>query len=326
MYDMIVIGAGTAGMSAAIYGRRAEKTVLMIEASMYGGQIINASEVENYPGIAKIAGYQFAMNLYEQASSLGAELVSKRVVGIEDCGAYKNVMVESEEKPEITGTKEGNSIAYQAKTVIIATGARKRKLNVEAEQRLTGRGVSYCATCDGAFFKGKTVAVYGGGNTALGDAQYLADICKKVYLIHRREELRGSEIMVKRLQEKDNVELMLSTVITDIQGTDKLEVIKIARSDAQGNGNPADLTENVLPIDGLFVAIGQEPANSEFADIIELDEQGYIRAGEDCKTNVPGIYAAGDCRAKQVRQLTTAAADGSVAAMAAVEYIADELA
>ena len=235
-------------------------------------------------------------------------------------------MVESEEKPEITGTKEGNSIAYQAKTVIIATGARKRKLNVEAEQRLTGRGVSYCATCDGAFFKDKTVAVYGGGNTALGDVQYLADICKKVYLIHRREELRGSEIMVKRLQEKDNVELMLSTVITDIQGTDKLEVIKIARSDAQGSGNPADLTENVLPVDGLFVAIGQEPANSEFADIIELDEQGYIRAGEDCKTNVPGIYAAGDCRAKQVRQLTTAAADGSVAAMAAVEYIADELA
>ena len=326
MYDIIVIGAGTAGMSAAIYGRRAEKTVLMIEASMYGGQIINASEVENYPGIAKIAGYQFAMNLYEQASSLGAELVSKRVIGIEDCGAYKNVMVESEEKPEITGTKEGNSIAYQAKTVIIATGASKRKLNVEAEQRLTGRGVSYCATCDGAFFKDKTVAVYGGGNTALGDVQYLADICKKVYLIHRREELRGSEIMVKRLQEKDNVELMLSTVITDIQGTDKLEVIKIARSDAQGSGNPADLTENVLPVDGLFVAIGQEPANSEFADIIELDEQGYIRAGEDCKTNVPGIYAAGDCRAKQVRQLTTAAADGSVAAMAAVEYIADELA
>lgn len=299
MYDVIIIGAGTAGMSAAIYARRAGKTVLMLEASMYGGQIINAAEVENYPAIRKIAGFQFAMDLYEQASGLGAELESEAVSGMEDHGDYKLVYA---------GEK-----SYEARTVILATGAKNRKLGIEAEDRLTGQGISYCATCDGSFYREKTVAVYGGGNTALGDVEYLAGLCKKVYLIHRRQEFRGNARLAEQLKQKENVTFILDTVITDIQGGEQLESITIR--------NVASQKEEMLPIDGLFIAIGQEPANAAFAELITLDDYGYIKAGEDCMTNVPGIFAAGDCRTKQVRQLSTAAADGAVAALAAIEYV-----
>lgn len=299
MYDVIIIGAGTAGMSAAIYVRRAGKTVLMLEAAMYGGQIVNAAEVENYPGIQKIAGFQFAMNLYEQASRLGADLESETVTGIEDCGDYKRVL---------TGEK-----SYEARTVILATGARNRRLGIEAEARLTGRGVSYCATCDGAFYREKTVAVYGGGNTALGDVEYLSGLCRQVYLIHRRQELRGNTGLAEQLQQKENVTFVLNTVITDIQGEEQVEAVTIQ--------NVVTRKEEILPLDGLFIAIGQEPANAPFAEVVALDAYGYIRAGEDCKTGTSGIFAAGDCRTKQVRQLATAAADGAVAALAAIEYV-----
>jgi thioredoxin reductase (NADPH) len=299
MYDVIIIGAGTAGMSAAIYARRAGKTVFMLEAAMYGGQIINAAEIENYPGIPKIAGYQFAMDLYGQVKELGVEFASKMVTGIEVCDNYQQVL-----------TKDMN---YEGRTVILATGARNRRLGMAAETRLTGHGISYCATCDGAFYRDKAVAVYGGGNTALGDAEYLANLCKEVYLIHRRQELRGSVGLAERLRQKENITFLLDTVIIDIQGETSLEAVELQ--------NVVTKERSTLPVDGLFVAIGQEPVNSIFAECVELDEYGYIQAGEDCKTNVAGIYAAGDCRTKAVRQLTTAAADGAIAALAAVDYI-----
>ncbi len=299
MYDVVIVGAGTAGMSAAIYARRAGKTVLMLEEAMYGGQIINASEVENYPGIQKIPGYQFANDLHAQAMALGAEQVTASVTGIEDHETYKTI--------------QAGDTSYEAKTVILATGAKNRKIGMEQEERLVGMGISYCATCDGAFYRGRTVAVYGGGNTALGDVEYLANLCEKVYLIHRRDSFRGNAILVDRLQKKENVEFLTNRIIVDLIGEDQLDALKLQ--------NVVTKEEQELPVEGLFIAIGQEPANAVFAPLVTLDDYGYIEAGEDCKTNVAGIYAAGDCRTKQVRQLTTAAADGAVAALAAVEFV-----
>lgn len=303
IYDIIVIGAGTAGMTAAIYGQRAGKQVLMIEEGMYGGQIINTPEVENYPGVAKIPGFQFAMNLFEQASALGAKLESGRVTGI--------TSVSTDGKPIFTVSMGEQN--FQGKTVILATGAKNRKLGLSNEQALTGRGVSYCATCDGAFYRDKTVAVVGGGNTALEDAEYLADICKQVYIIHRREEFRGESGLANRVSQKPTVTLAMNAVVTGLIGEGHLEQVEIE--------DVRTKERKQLSVDGVFVAIGQEPDNGAFADLVEIDEQGYIVAGEDCKTATPGIFVAGDCRTKTVRQLTTAAADGAVAALAAVSYM-----
>ncbi len=301
MYDVIIVGAGTAGMSAAIYAARAGKTVLMLEKSLYGGQIVNAAEIENYPGIRKIAGFQFATDLYEQAVSFGAEFEYGTVIVLEDYGAYKCARTEDR--------------SYQARTIILAAGAKNRRLGMEAEARLIGKGVSYCAACDGAFYRDKTVAVYGGGNTALGDADYLSGVCKQVYLIHRRQELRGNASLAAQLQNKENVTFILNTVITDIQGEEQVEAVVVR--------DTVEQKEHILPVQGLFVAIGQEPANQAFASVVALDSYGYIKALEDCKTNVSGVFAAGDCRTKQVRQLSTAAADGAVAALAAIEYVSE---
>lgn len=303
-YDIIVVGAGTAGMTAAIYGQRAGKQVLLLEAGMYGGQIINSSRVENYPGIPEISGYQFAMNLYEQATALGAELESGRVRKLawqQPSGAEGYWQVDTEQEQ------------YQGRSVILATGVRNRTLGVAGEEALVGRGVSYCATCDGAFYKDKTVAVIGGGNTALGSAEYLAGMCRRVYLIHRREQFRGAESMVLRLEKKENVSWLRNAEVQELMGTSHLERIRIA--DVQTG------EQKELAVDGVFVAIGKVPDNQAFRDLIDLDEQGYIQAGEDCCTSRAGIYAAGDCRTKRVRQLTTAAADGAVAALAAIESI-----
>lgn len=302
MWDIIVVGAGTAGLTAAIYGQRAGKQVLLLESGIYGGQIVNAPEIENYPGIATVSGYQFAMNLYEQATGLGAVLENGKVIGIQEKAS--NWMVQTEEA------------VYVGKAVILATGAKHRRLGLKQEAELTGKGISYCATCDGAFYRGKPVAVIGGGNTALGDAEYLSNLCEIVYLIHRREEFRGTTEAVERLKKRDNVRIFLNTVVEELIGSEGLEALRILDKET-GSGQQ-------LKVDAAFVAIGQEPDNQVFASLVELDENGYIQAGEECKTQATGVFAAGDCRTKQVRQLTTAVADGAVAAIAAVEYIEEK--
>lgn len=297
MKDIIIIGAGTAGLTAAIYGVRAGKSVLVLESYSYGGQIINATEVENYPGIIKISGFDFATGLYEQAVSLGAEISMEKVISVEDNGTEKKVVTEENE--------------YTCKSVIIATGAKNRPLGVENEEKFVGRGISYCATCDGAFFKGKEVAVVGGGNTALEDAMFLSEYCRKVSLIHRRDSFRGEEYLVEKLSEKGNVAFILNSQVTAITGEDMLEEIVVE--------NNITKEKQRIKAEGLFIAIGQIPNNDVFRNVVELDDKGYIVAGEDCRTKAKGIFAAGDCRTKEIRQLATAAADGAVAGIKAAE-------
>lgn len=299
MHDIIIVGAGTAGLSAAIYSVRAGKRVLILEANTYGGQILSSPEVENYPGIKKISGFEFAHNLYEQAVQLGAEIVYEKVAGLRMAGKRYFVLTDQGE--------------YECRSVILATGAKNRPLGVAREGDLIGAGVSYCATCDGAFFRGKDVAVVGGGNTALEDATFLANYCHQVYVIHRRDLFRGEEKALTKLQQKDNVKFILNSQVVGLEGETRLEGIVVERKDTG--------EQETVPVSGLFIAIGQMPENEVFADCIELDRGGYIKAQEDCKTNFPGVFTAGDCRTKSVRQLATAAADGAVAGLAACEFI-----
>lgn len=333
MYDIIIIGAGTAGMSAAIYGLRAGKSVLVIEEKTYGGQIIVTPEIENYPGIQKISGYEFAQGLYEQAKSLGMNIEYGKVTeitkediseeGYEPESGKENGERELEAasvEPSVqtgsfcrrfkvkTGKKE-----YAGRSIILATGARNRPLDIDREQEFIGQGLSYCATCDGRFYKDRVVAVVGGGNTALEDALFLSGYCRHVYLVHRREEFRGEAQKLAVLREKENVELVLNSIVTAIAGDDYMEGIHV--------WDRKKKEEIFLPVSGLFVAIGQIPDNEMFASLVNLDDKGYIVAEENCKTSAEGIFTAGDCRTKNVRQLTTAAADGAVAALAACEYI-----
>lgn len=298
MYDIIVIGAGTAGMTAAIYARRASKSVLVLEAGAYGGQIINTPDIENYPVEAHISGFDFATKLYEQTVALGAEFAFEKATKIGLDGDIKTV---------VTPYKR-----YEAKAVIIATGSSNRKLGLPREDELIGRGVSYCATCDGSFFKGKKVAVAGGGNTALEDALYLSDIAETVYLIHRRNEFRGDVATVQRLKQKPNVIFVLESRVTALIAEKRLTGIEVTKNDG---------TVSVLDVNGLFVAVGRIPENREFEDIMELDGAGYALSGETCKTKTPGVFVAGDNRAKEVRQLVTAASDGATAATEAVKYL-----
>lgn len=298
MYDIVIIGAGPAGMSAAVYGQRAGKKTLMIDAKGFGGQILNTPEVENYPGIKKTSGIELASSLYEQASGQGAEIVYEKAVAIEPGN------------PAVVRTE---TASYETKAVIIATGAKNRPLGIPTEEKFVGAGVSYCATCDGAFFRGKDVAVIGGGNTALEDAEVLSGIANKVYLVHRRDSFRGEQAGVKRLLTKDNVEFVLDSVPEEILGEMTVSGLKV-------RSVKTDETQT-LSVQGVFVAIGQMPDNGDFADAAELDDKGYVTAGEDCMTKTPGVFTAGDCRTKKVRQLATAAADGAVAALAAVDYI-----
>ena len=298
-YDIVIVGAGTAGLSAAIYAVRAGKSVIVLEATTHGGQIVNTPEVENYPGIQKISGFEFANNLYKQAKSLGAEVIYEKVIGIE---------VNGEEKIVHT-TKED----YQAKAVILATGAKNRPLGLEHEKEWIGAGISYCAICDGMFYRGKDVAVAGGGNTALENAIFLTNYCRKVYLIHRRDAFRGEEKLLQTLKEKPNVEFVLNANITRLVGEDGVDGVEVEDKNTH--------EKRVIDVMGLFVAIGQMPENSEFINVVDLDKGGYIEAKEDCKTKTKGIFTAGDCRTKKVRQLATAASDGAIAALAACEYI-----
>ncbi len=296
MIDVAIIGAGTAGLTAAIYARRAGTSVTVFESEAPGGQIINTPEIDNFPGLPGVSGYEYANKLFEQAQALGAEFVFDKVKVAE--GSL-------EEGFRLTG--EYGTVC-EAKTVIIASGVKRREMGLAGEQEFTGRGISYCATCDGAFFKGKTAAVFGGGNTAVEDAIYLAGICKKVYIIHRRNQFRADAALVDELLAHDNVETKLCFTVSGIRGEDKLTGVELTNID----GSREELTT-----DALFVAIGLIPENGVFKDIAELDEAGYVVAGENCETSTPGVFAAGDCRTKDVRQLVTAAADGAVAAVAA---------
>ncbi|MDD7185275.1 MAG: FAD-dependent oxidoreductase [Ruminococcus sp.] len=298
MYDVIIVGAGTAGLSSAIYVLRSGKSVLLLEKNYYGGQIINASEIENYPAIKKISGYDFATTLYEQAKNFGADIEYEKVVSVEN-GLY--------EKTVIT---EKNS--YKCKSVIIASGLQKRRLGIENEEKFTGRGVSYCAVCDGAFYKGKTVAVAGGGNTALEDALLLSEYCSKVYIIHRRKEFRGEKILAEKLTKRENISYMLNCTITALNGSERLESVSVTSNDSR--------IPNDIEVSGLFIAIGQVPDNEIFSGLIELDENGYI-ISKDCSTSADGIFTAGDCRQKDIKQLATAVSDGATAGIKACEYI-----
>ncbi len=299
MIDILIIGGGTAGLTAAIYGARAGKSVTVFEAGIYGGQIVSSPHVENYPGIQRISGADFSLALYEQAAGLGVNFKNKKITGIQEKGKTKVVLTEKE--------------SFDCNAVIIATGAKNRALGLEREEQLIGMGVSYCATCDGAFFKNKPVAVVGGGNTALEDATFLAEYCEKVYLIHRRDKFRGEQKTVDLLYSKANVEIITDATVTKLVGKTMLEAIEVTHLK----------TEEVktLSVSGIFIAIGQIPQNEPFSQLITLDSAGYIVAGEDCKTNIEGIFVAGDCRTKTVRQLSTAASDGTVSALAACDYL-----
>ena len=298
MFDIIVIGAGPAGLTAAIYARRAQKTVLVLEAMNYGGQIVNTLDIENYPGEEHISGFDFATKLYNQAKNLGTEFVFEKAFEIIPHDDYQEVRT--------------NNDYYQAKAIILATGVSHRKLEISGEEKFLGKGVSYCATCDGNFFKGQDVAVVGGGDTALEDALYLSDISRKVYLIHRRGEFRGSSSTVLKITQKENVEILYNTQVIEILGDETLNSILVRSSDG---------VEKSIPVTGVFIAIGQIPVNDAFSNVVNLDENGYIQASENCQTNSKGVFVAGDNRAKEVRQLVTATSDGAVAAVEAIRYI-----
>lgn len=291
-YDIVIIGGGPAGLTAGIYAARAGKKTLVLEGKALGGQIVNAPDVQNFPGIPSISGVNLAMNMYKQVQEHGGEVKFERVMGIKD---------------KIIHTDGGE---YKAKAIILATGAENRKLGLYGEDKLVGKGVSYCATCDGNFYKGKTVAVVGGGNTALEDVIYLAELCEKVYLIHRREEFRGDEVSVAKVKELKNVELVLSANVREILGEEKVEGLEVELKDGE---------RKEIKVDGVFFAIGYEPQAGIFADSVELDEKGYIKTKDGVHTSAEGIYVAGDVRKKDLKQLVTAASDGAIAANVAIK-------
>ncbi len=299
MYDVLIAGAGTAGMTAGIYVQRAGKKALVLDEKGYGGQIVNTATVENYPGFVNISGTEFTERIHEQAVELGVDFKVEKV---------KNV----EKKDGVFVVSTGDS-QYEVKSVIIATGVKNRELGIPGEEKFKGSGVSFCATCDGNFFKGRDIAIIGGGNTALEDAEVMSGIANKVYLVHRRDEFRGDKLTVKRLSVKDNVEFVLNSKPVEITGGFAVDGLKVE--------NTEDGSQKTLKVDGIFVAVGQTPDNKAFEGLVKLDSAGYVDAGEDCVTSAEGIFVAGDCRTKKVRQLTTAASDGSVAAAGAVEYI-----
>ena len=310
MFDIAVVGAGPAGLTSAIYGARGGKTVLLIEKLSYGGQIINTPEVDNYPGAKHTSGFELATSMYEQAIGLGAEMAFGEVSSIEkkkddDGKDYFSLETEG------FGGSEGK--AFEARSVILATGVQSRPLGLDREEKMVGAGISYCATCDGAFFRGKDVAVLGGGNTALEDAEYMSELANKVYLIHRRDEFRGDEITVNRLKEKANVEFVLDSVPLEILGEPTVSGIKVK--------NVKTEEERDLPVSAIFVAFGKVPDNQNFTGVADLDQAGFFASDEGCETKTKGLFVAGDARAKARRQLVTATSDGAVAAMAAIEYL-----
>lgn len=293
MKDIVIIGSGPAGLSAAVYAKRATLDEVVVEKEMIsGGQIIVTDRIDNYLGDYGVSGYDLSVKFREHADKLDVPFMEGNITSIEDKGDYKQVILEN-----------GNMV--NAKAVVIATGATHKKLNVSGEDSLSGAGVSYCATCDGAFFKGKTVAVVGGGDVALGDALYLSNICDKVYLIHRRDGLRGAKVLQERVFAKDNIEFMPFYEVDEICGENSVE--ELILHDNRTN------EKSKLSVSGIFIAVGMKPQSELVKNLVKLDDAGYICAGEDCRTSVKGIYAAGDVRTKSLRQIVTAVADGAVA-------------
>lgn len=303
MTDVIVIGAGPAGMTAAIYALRAGMSVILLESTMYGGQVASTPEVENFPSVKAIAGWELAQNMYAHVKEMGVDFRLGEVVSIEKS-------VDGKSKIVVTADER-----LEAKTVIIANGAKRRKMECKGEDELMGMGVSYCASCDGAFFNGKTVAVVGGGNTALEDALYLTNICEKVYLVHRRDEFRGQKHLINAVVANEKIEIKYLCLPDEVIGVEDGHVVALRLTHKESG------EREEIKLDGIFVAIGLDPDNAMFANLIELDEYGYIKAGENCHTSVEGVYVAGDSREKPLRQIVTACADGAVAATEAATYI-----
>lgn len=300
IYDVIVIGGGPAGYTAALYAARAALSVAVVEKLSAGGQMTETSMIENYPGFEEsVDGFTLGAKMQQGAARFGAELISAEVRGVELAATPKRVVTDAGE--------------LQARTVIVATGANHRHLGVENEQALVGRGVGYCATCDGMFYRGKTVAVVGGGNSAAADALYLSKICKRVYVIHRRDTLRATKIYHEPLMRAENVEFKWNSKVSDLRFDAKLHGV-LLESTAGGE-------REELPLDGLFISIGRAPATELVKGQLMLDEQGYIIADESTKTNIEGVFAVGDVRTKALRQIVTATADGAVAAHFAEEYL-----
>lgn len=297
MYDIIVIGAGPAGLTAAVYGLRAGKTVLILEKGAFGGQVTFSPKIENYPGMTQISGNELADKMVEQALFQGADVEVEEVLEIKNGEGFKTVVTDMGE--------------HQAKTVIIATGAQHRRLGVEGEEKFIGEGISFCAVCDGAFYTDKEVAVIGGGNSALQEALSLSEICKKVTIVQNLDFLTGEGRLAELVKAKDNIEIILSHTVERVLGDNAFEGIVIK----------GDEGEKELKADGMFVAIGLSPATKQFESLTALDKWGYIIADEGCTTDTEGIFVAGDCRTKAIRQISTAAADGAIAALSAVKYI-----
>lgn len=300
LYDVIIIGAGPAGLSAAVYASRARlKSLLLEKEYVSGGQIVTTTEVDNYLGLPGINGFDMAMKFREHAEATGAEFAAGKVTEIRKEEDNWLIKTETEE--------------YLTRAAVIATGASHRMLGIPGEQELRGKGVSYCATCDGAFFRGKTVAVIGGGDVAVGDVLFLARLCKKVYLIHRRDSLRAAKVLAEKAEALENVEILWNTVPESIEGEEVVSAVTIKHLPEE--------TKEVLAVDGVFVAIGMQPNTEGLPQELLEQEQGYIAAGEDCKTMLSGIFAAGDVRTKPVRQIATAVADGAAVIAAVEEYL-----
>lgn len=301
VYDCVILGSGPAGLTAAIYAARACLTALVIEKEFVsGGQVVDTSEVDNYPGYPGISGFELGMKFREHAERLGVEFINDEI---------ENIDIEGKEKKALTVSGK----EYTGRTLILAAGAVHGKLEVPGEQDLAGMGVSYCATCDGAFFKGKTVAVVGGGDVAIEDALFLSKGCEKVYLIHRRDSLRGIKSLQERLFALPNVEIIWSSKVVRILGEDQVESLRLENVDTGEKRN--------LPVEGVFVAVGMRPNTKPFANKVEMDDFGYVKAGEDCVTNCPGVFAAGDLRTKPMKQIVTAVADGANAVNSAQNYL-----
>lgn len=298
MYDIIIIGGGPAGLTAAVYARRAGKSALVLEKASFGGQITYSPKIENFPSEKSISGTELADKMMEQALSQGADIELEEALSVEKVGDSFKVTTDFSE--------------YEAKAVIIATGAKHRLLGVEGEENLVGKGISFCAVCDGAFYADKEVMVIGGGNSALVEAALLAETCKKVTIVQNLPYLTGEKTTADALLSRDNVEVIYSTVVKEFKGENELEAVVLKSEDG---------AETTLNPDGVFVAIGLAPENTAFENLAQLNEYGYIVANESCLTKTQGVFVAGDCRTKQIRQIATAAADGAVAALKAVEYI-----
>ena len=299
MHDIIVIGAGPAGLTAALYALRAEKKVLLIEKETFGGQITYSPKVENYPGFSEISGNEFADKLLEQVTAHGADIELAEVTEVKDNGSSKTVITDFGE--------------FEARAVIIATGARHRHLGVEGEEELIGEGISFCAVCDGAFYSGRRVGVVGGGNSALVEAMMLSETSSEVIIIQNLSMLTGEVKMVRALEKKENVKMIFDTVVEGFEKEDVLTGVKLHNTKTDEH--------YTLPVDGLFIAIGNAPENEPFKNLTALNEYGYIVSDEACLTDTDGVFVAGDCRTKSIRQITTATADGAVAALAACRYI-----